>query len=136
MPTIVSLKQRDERARLEAKISELENLLVAVELKDYDGVVDTKPAKSGDGSYVLLYTKCVKPTRQCAKGGKLHGPYWSGTFTPRRTGRRNASTSRRVHRVKSSLAFLYGLLRGGAASRHMRSRKLTSGARISEIGWC
>ena len=50
-----------------------------VELKDYDGVVDTKPAKSGDGSYVLLYTKCVKPTQQCAKGGKLHGPYWSGT---------------------------------------------------------
>lgn len=49
---------------------------MAVELKDYDGVVDTKPAKSGDGSYVLLYTKCVKPTQQCAKGGKLHGPYW------------------------------------------------------------
>lgn len=67
---------KDKRARIDARISELENLLLAEEVKDKDTVAEIRQAKSRGGSYVLQYTKCGKPTCRCAKGGKLHGPYW------------------------------------------------------------
>jgi len=67
---------KEERDRIDARISELENLLLAEEVKSKDTVAEVRPAKSRGGSYVLQYTKCGKPTCRCAKGGKLHGPYW------------------------------------------------------------
>jgi len=67
---------KDERAWIDARISELESLLLAEEVKGKENVADIMPAKNGGGSYVLQYTKCGKPTCRCAKGGKLHGPYW------------------------------------------------------------
>ena len=67
---------KDERSRIDARIFKLENLLLAEEVKDKDIVAEIRQAKSRGGSYVLQYTKCGKPTCRCAKGGKLHGPYW------------------------------------------------------------
>ncbi|MDF0590291.1 DUF6788 family protein [Candidatus Methanocrinis natronophilus] len=67
---------RTERSRIDARISELESLLLAEEVQAKDGVAEVRPSKNGGGSYVLQYTKCGKPTCRCAKGGKLHGPYW------------------------------------------------------------
>jgi len=67
---------KDERSRIDARISELESLLLAGEVQAKDTVAEIRPAKSRGGSYVLQYTKCGKPTCRCAKGGKLHGPYW------------------------------------------------------------
>lgn len=67
---------RTERARIDARISELEALLLTEEVQAKDGVAEVRPSKSGGGSYVHQYTKCGKPTCRCAKGGKLHGPYW------------------------------------------------------------
>lgn len=51
-------------------------ILMAEELRYSDSVVDTKSAKRGDGSYVHRYTKCGKPTCQCAKSDKLNRPHW------------------------------------------------------------
>lgn len=67
---------RTERSRIDARISELEALLLAEEVQAKDGVAEVRPAKRGGGSYVQQYTRCGKPTCRCAKGGKLHGPYW------------------------------------------------------------
>jgi hypothetical protein len=66
---------RDERARIDARISELETLLLAEEVQAKDGVAEIRPAAKGE-SYVRQMVRCGKPTCRCAKGGKLHGPYW------------------------------------------------------------
>jgi len=128
IPTIVSLMQRDERARFDAMISEIENLLMADELRDSDGIVDTKSVRRGDGFYVLLYTKCCVD----ARGARSYTDPFSYLYT-KKDGIRDASTSGRVHWVKSSFAFLYGLLSGGILHpEFMRSRKIASGAQIME----
>jgi hypothetical protein len=67
---------RTERSRIDARISELEALLLDEEVQAKDGVAEVRPAKRGGGSYVLQHVRCAKPTCRCAKGGKLHGPYW------------------------------------------------------------
>jgi hypothetical protein len=67
---------KDERSRIDARIFELENLLLAEEVRSENTVAEVRPAKGRGGSYVLQYIKCGKPTCRCAKGGKLHGPYW------------------------------------------------------------
>jgi len=67
---------KDERSRIDARIFELESLLLAEEVRSNDTLAGVRPAKNGGGSYVHQYTKCGKPTCRCAKGGKLHGPYW------------------------------------------------------------
>ncbi len=66
---------RDERARIDTRISELESLLLAEEIEGKEGVEEIRPATKG-GSYVRQMVKCGKPTCRCAKGGKRHGPYW------------------------------------------------------------
>lgn len=66
---------KKERARIDARISELEGQLIKEETSQRENVVETKTARGG-GSYVLQWVKCGKATCRCAKGGKLHGPYW------------------------------------------------------------
>lgn len=45
--------------------------------KEAKAKVEARPANvRGQGSYVLQEVKCGDPTCRCAKGGKLHGPYW------------------------------------------------------------
>ena len=66
---------KKERIRIDAKITELEDRLIMEEFGPRKDVMETKTARGG-GSYVLQWVKCGKATCRCAKGGKLHGPYW------------------------------------------------------------
>jgi len=74
-----SLKSlREQRARIDADIEQLEAQLDAQELAGQKGseVLEVEPAR-GEGSYVLQKVRCGKPTCRYARpGGELHGPYW------------------------------------------------------------
>jgi hypothetical protein len=69
---IAELDQKKAQACQE--IEELEAQLEAEKLKESLEIIGIKPTK-GD-CYVQKLIQCGKPTCQCAKGGKLHGPYW------------------------------------------------------------
>ena len=72
MSLIAELDQKKAQACQE--LEELESQLEAEKFTENPEIIEVKPTKGG--CYVQKLIQCGKPTCQCAKGGKLHGPYW------------------------------------------------------------